>query len=422
MKTKIYIGLLGVLLIPGFSVNAQQANINNYRDDSDNTKIVINNYYDYDFYYSSRIRRFHSPYVSFSYYSPVFTDVFWYTYQPFTWGLSIYGGGRIGVGISFNFPIYYNYYWDWPLYYGVYYSNYYPVYYSWYSPIVFNVRIYNRWTEPWNGYHVRNRWYNNYRPVYNTYNYYYYNSSVRGDGINISRRTTQPTTSTVNSVNRQEGDVVRTSGRTMETPATSRRTDIPSDKRIHQGDQGNNNSLNPGNTENVNRRVNSGNNPGVVNRSNNGNGNGNNVNRGNSSNNGNINNDNNRRQVDQVKSHGQGNAVGVIPGQPQAGNRYNSASNAQQNSINMPGSTRPSSSSRNISTQSSVNRTNVTPQTRQSSTSRNVVRQSSRQSGNTSSSVRSAPAQSKSSSSASSENKSSSGKNKSSESSSSRRK
>ncbi|MBP8959684.1 MAG: hypothetical protein KBG40_04590 [Bacteroidales bacterium] len=420
MKTKIYIGILGVLLIPVFSINAQHANINNYRDNSDNTKIVINNHYDYDFYYSSRIRRFHSPYVTFNYYSPIYTDVFWYTYQPFAWGLTIYGGGRIGVGISFNYPIY-SYHWDWPLYYGVYYSNYYPVYYSWYSPVVFNVRIYNRWPDPWNGYHVRNRWYNNYRPVYNTYNYYYYNSSERSDGINISRRTTPPTTSTVNSVNRREGDVVRTSGRTMETPTTGRRTDIPSDKRIHQGDQGNNNSLNPGNTENVNRRVNSGNNPGVVNRSNNGNGNSNNVNRGNNSNNGNINNDNNRRQVDQDKSHGEGNAVGVITGQPQVRRSYNSESGAQQNSINKPGSTRPSSSSRDVSTQS-VNRTNVMSQSRQSTPSRNAVRQSSRQSGNASSSVRSTSSRSKNSSSAGSENKSSSGKNNSSESSSSRRK
>jgi len=418
MKTKVYIGILGALLIPGMSANAQWADAGNYRNND--AGIVINNYYDYDydFYYSSRIKRFHSPYVTFSYYSPVFTDVFWYTYQPFTWGMTIYGGGRIGVGLSYNYPLYYNYLWDYPSwYYDSYYIDYYPVYYSWYPPLVVNVRIGNRWSDPWHDYHIRNHWYNDYRPVYNTYNYYY-TTSGRSDGLNVSRRITPSTTSSTvntntvntNTVSRREGGAVQTSGRSQDnTGGGEGRTGKPANNRIHQGDQGNNNSMNPGNTENVNRRVNSGNNPGVGNRSNNSN---------NNNGNNNNNNDNSKRQVDQGQSQSQGNVRPAITSRPQTGARE--VSNAQQNQVNKSSSGRPSSGSGNVRTQSG-NRTNVAPQTRQSAPSRNAVRPSSRQSGNASI-VRSAPAKSKSSSSAKSESKSSSRKSDSSESSSSRRK
>lgn len=59
-----------------------------YRDGSGTT--VINNYYDapYDYYYSSRIRRFHRPYTGFGYYSGGYTD--YRRYDPYYNGVSIY--------------------------------------------------------------------------------------------------------------------------------------------------------------------------------------------------------------------------------------------------------------------------------------------------------------------------------------------
>jgi len=55
---------------------------------------IVNNYYDmddyYDYMYASRIRRFYSPYNSFSYYSPYYTNMYWYNYDPFYFGTSIY--------------------------------------------------------------------------------------------------------------------------------------------------------------------------------------------------------------------------------------------------------------------------------------------------------------------------------------------
>ena len=64
-------------------------------------RVVVNNYYDdYDYYFSSRINRFHRSYTAFDYYAPVFTDSYWYNYQPYSWGVSIYGGGGFGLRIT----------------------------------------------------------------------------------------------------------------------------------------------------------------------------------------------------------------------------------------------------------------------------------------------------------------------------------
>jgi hypothetical protein len=81
-------------------------------DGSGNT--YITNYYDYDDYYdyaySSRIRRFHNCYYSgFGYYHNYYTDLYWYNYDPFYYGVSIY------YGYPFWYPNYYSYYrpWGW---------------------------------------------------------------------------------------------------------------------------------------------------------------------------------------------------------------------------------------------------------------------------------------------------------------------
>ncbi|MFZ2287755.1 MAG: hypothetical protein WAV93_12275 [Bacteroidales bacterium] len=54
-------------------------------------QVIVNNYYQRSGYeYASRIKRFHTSYVTFDFYSPVYTEVFWYRYSPYTWGVSIY--------------------------------------------------------------------------------------------------------------------------------------------------------------------------------------------------------------------------------------------------------------------------------------------------------------------------------------------
>lgn len=70
------------------------------------------NYYDYA--YSARINRFHRPYYWLNYYDDYYTDLYWYTFDPLSWGVSIY------LGYSWWYPSYYYrpYYWDWNYSYG----------------------------------------------------------------------------------------------------------------------------------------------------------------------------------------------------------------------------------------------------------------------------------------------------------------
>lgn len=71
-------------------------NTQQYVDESGNTYIT-NNYYgdyddDYDYFYASRINRFHRPIWGFGYYDPFYTNMYWYNYDPFWYGTSIYAG------------------------------------------------------------------------------------------------------------------------------------------------------------------------------------------------------------------------------------------------------------------------------------------------------------------------------------------
>lgn len=68
-----------------------------YVDENGDTYIT-NNYYgdyyedDYDYFYASRINRFHRPIWGFGYYDPFYTNMYWYNYDPFFFGTSIYAG------------------------------------------------------------------------------------------------------------------------------------------------------------------------------------------------------------------------------------------------------------------------------------------------------------------------------------------
>jgi hypothetical protein len=104
MKANFNIGIIAALLLTGSTLKAQVADMRDFRNDDAR---IVNNYYDdYDYYFSSRINRFHRSYSAFDYYSPVFTETYWYNYQPHSWGISIYGGGGFGIGYSYNYPVY----------------------------------------------------------------------------------------------------------------------------------------------------------------------------------------------------------------------------------------------------------------------------------------------------------------------------
>ncbi len=71
-------------------VDAQgNTTINNYYN-GDDYRFDRDDYYDYA--YSSRIRRFHRPINTYSYYDPFYTNMYWYNYDPLCYGTSIYLG------------------------------------------------------------------------------------------------------------------------------------------------------------------------------------------------------------------------------------------------------------------------------------------------------------------------------------------
>ncbi|MCF8258240.1 MAG: hypothetical protein K9J06_11835 [Flavobacteriales bacterium] len=76
-----------------------------YVDENGDTYIT-NNYYgddDYDYMYASRINRFHRPIYGYGYYDPFYTNMYWYTYDPYFYGTSIYAAWGWG---GFYSPFY----------------------------------------------------------------------------------------------------------------------------------------------------------------------------------------------------------------------------------------------------------------------------------------------------------------------------
>ncbi|MFO7755012.1 MAG: hypothetical protein R6V34_03405, partial [Bacteroidales bacterium] len=174
MKAKYLTGIIAGLLVATAPIKAAETPAETeYFKPSPGVQITTS-VRGHDFYYASRIRRFHSSYVSFGFYAPVYTETYWYNYRPTSWGISIYAGNTtFGMGWSFGYPAYYyggGYYSPWS-YYGGYYPDY---YYGVYPVIRHRTRIrYN--------YHIHNHYYyaNNYtRPrhhyqKYTGYNDYY---------------------------------------------------------------------------------------------------------------------------------------------------------------------------------------------------------------------------------------------------------
>jgi hypothetical protein len=92
MKTKILITAIITLATAPFAVSSEvPGQPGDVAYNPGGQQMVTNNYYSsYGYEYSSRLRRFHNSYVSFDFYSPVYTEVYWYNYTPGAWGVSIY--------------------------------------------------------------------------------------------------------------------------------------------------------------------------------------------------------------------------------------------------------------------------------------------------------------------------------------------
>ncbi|MDP4266914.1 MAG: hypothetical protein Q8880_05725 [Bacteroidota bacterium] len=138
-----------------------------YRDTTKGNTYITNNYYDdyYDYAYTARLKRFYHP-SYFGYYDSYYTDLYWYTYDPFFWGTSIYLGYNWWLP-SFYFGI--SPFWHW----GFYSSFYVPYYYS-----------------PAYGHYPGHYGYNHNRYYYGSRNNtYYYNSYDKTSHYNGARGT-----------------------------------------------------------------------------------------------------------------------------------------------------------------------------------------------------------------------------------------
>lgn len=147
MKAQKYIIMVAALMLTGFFFEAQGAGELRGGDAMYGMMRPQPqprpHHHEYDFQYSARIRRFHQPYTTFTYYAPVYTETYWYNYTPYTWGVSIYGDEIIGVG-NFGYPVY-------AIGYNPYEAAWYnPYAYRVYSPVIVTVRVNSRTYYTWN--------------------------------------------------------------------------------------------------------------------------------------------------------------------------------------------------------------------------------------------------------------------------------
>ncbi len=205
MEAKFYFTILLAITLTGFPLKAQNSDYNDF--EGTNSGVAMTSYYDdYDYYYTSRINRFHRSYLDFDFYSPLFTDIYWYSYKPLTWGMSIYGRTGSGFGFSFNYPVYYygwgygnwydyDYGWHDPFYGNTWFYGYSPYYYGNHSPEVYNINIGRGWRESSRNNHL----YENNRPVFNSFNNNsFYNRSSDYSVRNVPEMTRQPDYNDIN--------------------------------------------------------------------------------------------------------------------------------------------------------------------------------------------------------------------------------
>ncbi|MDD5571555.1 MAG: hypothetical protein PHD97_10455, partial [Bacteroidales bacterium] len=154
--------------------NSRQSTTESYSDENGNT-YVTNNYYDdyYDYSYAARMRRFYEPSYGYSYYDDYYTNMYWYSYNPMDWGVSIY------LGYHWVSPFFYMGYSPW-----WHYSSWY-MWDPWYSPYYSYYPWYHHGWGYGNGY-----WDGYYDGLYSDYYYNSYDGNSRHYGPMSSRTTT----------------------------------------------------------------------------------------------------------------------------------------------------------------------------------------------------------------------------------------
>ncbi len=164
-------------------------------EEGGNTYITNNyygDYYDepYDYFYSSRIRRFSRPYLGFSYFGSCYTDYRWY--DPYYSGVSIYvSWGNPGWG--WRDPFFYSYRpysWYYRPWYDPYYSSFYSGYnYGYWNGFNDGFFYGSNYYSGFNGYGY-NSGYNNYgySETYTPTDYYYGPRFANNSGSNSGMR------------------------------------------------------------------------------------------------------------------------------------------------------------------------------------------------------------------------------------------
>ncbi|MFN2378626.1 MAG: hypothetical protein ABR519_00280 [Bacteroidales bacterium] len=223
MKAKYYIGIAAIMIAATVTAKGADRVMAEAAGNIPGKHVGVTAYHvNYDFHYASRIKRFHSSYTAFTFYSPVYTEAWWYTNQPYTWGVSIYAGGGFGYGYSFGYPAYYpSYYGGWDNYYPVdYYWGYNPGWSYWSGPAYYSVKIKYKYRYNINNYYYTN--YHNNRYAYNDRYYRYNNHNNYNHGYSSknypmynvpnARRTTYNTVSRTSAVRPDNRGSVVTAG------------------------------------------------------------------------------------------------------------------------------------------------------------------------------------------------------------------
>lgn len=154
-----------------------------YEGDEESQDFDYDDYYDYE--YSSRLRRFHSDeYLSSDYYSDYYTNVYWYTYDPFYYGTSIY------LGYNWWYPSYSYYRPGWYMGWRYDYFSFsfgWGGYYGWYRPSYGWGYHNGYWNGYWDGY-WDSHWHDcHYDYCYNPYDRNTYSQSYYGRRVSGSQ-------------------------------------------------------------------------------------------------------------------------------------------------------------------------------------------------------------------------------------------
>jgi len=187
---------------PDYSSADQQYSTQNVEGNeivSSPDRIVYDEYYDendgfefddyYDYAYSVRINRFHRPIYGAGYFDDRYTNLYWYTYDPWVWGMSVYlgydwwwwdwyGGPYFSLGYNWGWGGI-GWHWGSP-YSGWYYYPHFFYHYPWYP-----------WYYGWGGYPYAIGWWDGFwfGHYYNSYdpNSYYYGRRMSRHETNGAR-------------------------------------------------------------------------------------------------------------------------------------------------------------------------------------------------------------------------------------------